>query len=52
MESQRQTIFISHATPDDNQFAIWLAMRLLSCGYRVWCDVRNLSKGGDFRNGG
>lgn len=50
MEVQRQTIFISHATPDDNQFAVWLAMRLLACGYRVWCDVRNLSKGGDFWN--
>ena len=50
VEAQRQTIFISHATPDDNQFAIWLAMRLLACGYRAWCDVRNLSKGGDFWN--
>lgn len=46
--NKRTSIFISHATPDDNGFAIWLAMRLKACGYSVWCDVFNLMKGGDF----
>lgn len=44
----RNSIFISHATPDDNDFATWLAMRLKACGYSVWCDVFHLTKGGDF----
>lgn len=43
-----KTIFISHATPTDNQFTLWLALRLMSLGYDVWCDLLNLSKGGDF----
>jgi hypothetical protein len=42
----RDTVFISHATPNDNAFAIWLASKLTSAGYNVWCDVNNLS-GGD-----
>ena len=48
MGNQRISIFISHATPDDNDFATWLAMRLKACGYSVWCDVFHLTKGGDF----
>ena len=34
----RDTLFISHATPDDNNFAIWLASRLKSLGYTTWVD--------------
>lgn len=48
MDNGRDTIFISHATPEDNGFVTWLAMRLMSYGYTVWCDVFNLTKGGDF----
>lgn len=48
MDMDRDVIFISHATPEDNGFAAWLAMRLMSYGYTVWCDVFNLTKGGDF----
>ncbi|SEP69499.1 TIR domain-containing protein [Solimonas aquatica] len=43
---KRETIFISHATPDDNAIAGWLAARLSSMGYRVWVDLKQL-KGGD-----
>ena len=43
-----KTIFISHANPTDNQFALWLSIRLMSIGYDIWCDVLKLSKGGDF----
>ncbi|MFA7360489.1 MAG: toll/interleukin-1 receptor domain-containing protein [Candidatus Kapaibacterium sp.] len=34
----RDTIFISHATPQDNEFAIWFASRLELLGYKVWID--------------
>ena len=45
---QRDTIFISHATPGDNTFAIWLASRLSMAGYQVWCDQERLIGGEDF----
>lgn len=46
----RETIFISHATPDDNTFAAWLATKLELCGYKVWIDLNNLSPSVDFWN--
>ena len=45
---QRDTIFISHATPDDNAFTQWLALKLIGLGYKVWCDIFELEKGVDF----
>jgi hypothetical protein len=44
----RQTIFISHATPEDNNFTIWLASRLQSLGYDVWIDKNGLLGGEKF----
>ncbi len=41
----RESIFISHATPEDNDFAIWLAARLTSIGYKVWLDKNSLLGG-------
>lgn len=46
----KNTIFIGHATPDDNTFAVWLATKLELCGYKVWIDVNNLSPSVDFWN--
>tara|TARA_R110002096_G_scaffold430722_2_gene644999 strand:+ start:6895 stop:8358 length:1464 start_codon:yes stop_codon:yes gene_type:complete len=46
--TDRQTIFISHATPSDNAFATWLASRLAMAGYKVWCDQEKLLGGEDF----
>lgn len=42
----RDAIFISHATPEDNDFTRWLAAKLTLAGYRVWHDLDRL-KGGD-----
>lgn len=44
----RNKVFISHATPDDNSFTQWLALKLVALGYDVWCDVLFLDKGVDF----
>ena len=44
----RNKIFISHATPDDNEFARWLSLQLIGLGYEVWCDVLKLKGGEDF----
>lgn len=45
IESQRDTVFISHAYPEDNQFTLWLALRLAREGYPVWCDLTKLLGG-------
>ena len=44
----RDVIFISHATPEDNDFTIWLASRLELSGYKVWIDKKGLLGGEKF----
>jgi TIR domain len=44
----RTTVFITHAAPDDNEFALWLSSKLAVAGYRVWIDYRRLRGGADF----
>lgn len=46
----RNKIFISHATPDDNDFTQWVSLKLIALGYEVWCDLFYLEKGTDFWN--
>lgn len=43
--TQRDRLFISHAYPEDNEFARWLALQLANAGYPVWCDLTNLLGG-------
>jgi len=45
---QRRLLFLSHATPQDNEFARWLASQLAIAGYEVWCDVTELLGGERF----
>lgn len=44
LKSKHQ-IFISHATPEDNDFARWLAAQLSCAGYSVWSDLGELAGG-------
>jgi hypothetical protein len=44
----REKVFISHATPEDDNFTKWLSLKLISLGYEVWCDILFLDKGIDF----
>jgi hypothetical protein len=46
----RDTIFICHATPDDNNFVRWLGARLTGHGYKVWADMFSLKGGMPFWN--
>lgn len=46
--SDRDTIFISHSTPQDNEFSIWIASRLEMLGYKVWVDKDGLLGGERF----
>lgn len=47
-EQTRGLLFLSHATPEDNEFAEWLATQLVNAGYMVWCDVTKLLGGEKF----
>ncbi len=46
--NERDIVFISHATPEDNDFTIWLASRLQLLGYKVWIDKNGLLGGEKF----
>ena len=47
--SERQALFISHASPEDNAFTIWLGAKLAAAGYEVWADVPRLTGGDDWQ---
>ena len=47
-EDSRQSLFISHANPEDNAFALWLGAKLAAMGYDVWADVMRLHGGSDW----
>ena len=44
----KNKIFISHASPEDNEFSIWLFSRLTALGYNVWIDKNRLLGGERF----
>lgn len=44
----RSMLFISHANPEDDEFARWLSLRLAAEGYPVWCDLTQLLGGERF----
>jgi hypothetical protein len=46
--TRRRMLFLSHATPEDNGFARWIALQLANEGYPVWCDLTKLLGGEDF----
>jgi hypothetical protein len=45
---RRSVLFLSHATPDDNAFVLWLGARLTALGYEVWADILDLLGGQDW----
>jgi len=40
--AERRVVFISHATPQENDFATWLGARLVAAGYEIWVDQTRL----------
>ncbi|GLR84361.1 toll/interleukin-1 receptor domain-containing protein [Bradyrhizobium iriomotense] len=46
---QRNVVFISKATPGDDEFALWLAPRLEAAGYAVYADIIRLDPGTRWR---
>lgn len=47
-EGRRTRIFISHANPQDNDFALWLSAKLRAGGYDTWVDLEDLRGGATF----
>ena len=41
----KDMIFVSHATPEDNDFTYWIVSKLALLGYPVWCDLTRLLGG-------
>jgi hypothetical protein len=50
LDASKSMVFISHANPEDNDAAAWLASRLTLAGYQVWSDVTKLIGGELFWN--
>jgi hypothetical protein len=46
--STRNKVFISHANPEDNYVAFWLASKLQLLGYAVWLDTTDIEPGEAF----
>ncbi len=46
----RDVIFISKATPEDDEFVLWIAPRLEAAGYKVFADILSLEPGERWRN--
>ena len=46
--ADRNYVFLSHATPEDNAFATWLGAKLAEAGYEVWSDILKLGGGETF----
>lgn len=44
----RDIVMISHANPEDDDLAIWLATQLANEGYKVWCDKVQFLAGEQF----
>jgi TIR domain len=45
----RDVLFISKATPEDDEFVLWLAPRLEAAGYKVFADILTLEPGDRWR---
>jgi TIR domain len=45
----RNVVFISKATPGDDEFVLWLAPRLEAAGYEVFADILRLDPGARWR---
>jgi hypothetical protein len=41
--SERDVVFISNATPNENEFVRWLGSRLTGHGYKIWADIFDLA---------
>ena len=45
----RSVVFISKATPEDDDFVLWLAPRLEAAGYIVFADILSIDPGDRWR---
>ena len=48
-QQPRNVVFISKATPGDDEFVLWLAPKLEAAGYKVFADILTLDAGDRWR---
>lgn len=48
-KTRRSVVFISKATPGDDEFTLWLAPRLEAAGYAIFADILQLEPGDRWR---
>lgn len=48
-KTQRKTVFLSKATPENDEFVLWLAPKLEAAGYIVFADILVLKPGDHWR---
>lgn len=48
-EAERDILFISKGTPEDDDFVLWLAPRLEAQGYKIFADILSLEPGDRWR---
>jgi hypothetical protein len=48
-QTERTVVFISKATPGDDEFVLWLAPKLEAAGYTVFADILSLEAGDRWR---
>lgn len=49
-KSARKVVFVSKATPGDDEFVLWLAPKLEAAGYTVFSDILTLEPGDRWRS--
>lgn len=48
-DQERRIVFVSKATPEDDEFVCWLAPKLEAAGYKVFADILTLEPGDRWR---
>lgn len=50
VKNVRTSVFVSKATPGDDEFVLWLAPKLEAAGYKVFADILTLEPGDRWRS--
>lgn len=45
IEGWDNVLYVCHASPDDDEFAKWIAFQLINAGYSAWCDLISIKPG-------
>jgi len=43
-----RVLYVCHASPEDDEFAKWVAFQLINAGYSAWCDLISIKPGASY----